>query len=261
MNSRSKNQFTEEIISELKTKIIGKKIYQFETIDSTNLFAKKLIRDGIGEGAVVVADVQLRGRGRKNRTWSSPIGGLWFSVILYPNITPEKGMMVTMSASIAVSQAIKEVTNLNSEIKWPNDILIDGKKVCGIITEIDTDSDKINYMLVGIGINVNNEIEDTLQNIAISLKQKSYKNISKAKLLHSILKFFNDNYIKMNSGNFELNRNLWLSFSNIIGKKIRVKDGDEEIEGIVKDIDESGYLILETSKGITRIICGDIEYL
>lgn len=261
MKSRLKNQFTDEMISEPKTKIIGNKIYHFETIDSTNIFAKELIAEDIEEGAVVVADVQLSGRGRNNRQWSSPKGGLWFSVILYPKISPEKGMLVTMNASVAVALAIKDVANLDPEIKWPNDILIDGKKVCGILTENDARDNKFNYSIVGIGINVNNEIDYNLQNIAISLKQKTGMKISRSELLRSILRFFDENYRKMNLGNFETNRKLWLSFANIVGRKVRIKDGEEEITGDVNDIDKNGYLILETSIGLTRIISGDIDYL
>jgi BirA family biotin operon repressor/biotin-[acetyl-CoA-carboxylase] ligase len=128
----------------IDTKIIGKKVYSFNKIQSTNLYAKKLINGNIEEGTIVISEVQTVGRGRKNRTWISPSGGLWFSVILYPDVAPRCGMVITMTASISVSKAIKDITGLNTEIKWPNDILLKNKKVCGILTELDSDFNKIN---------------------------------------------------------------------------------------------------------------------
>ena len=160
----------EDISLDINTKIIGKKILHFKTIDSTNHFARTLIKEEIDEGSIVVADIQTSGRGRNNRLWSSPIGGLWFSVILYPDISSKKGMTVTMAASVSVADAIKKSFGLNTEIKWPNDILINGKKVCGILTEIETKNDRIFYSIVGIGINVNNDLDSELENIATSLK-------------------------------------------------------------------------------------------
>jgi len=143
--SRPDIPIPEEIRTDLDSKIIGRKIHYFKEINSTNLYAKKLVHEGAQEGTVVVADIQLSGRGRKDRTWSSPSGGLWFSIVLYPQLPPEKGMIVTMTASVAVAQAIKEITGLNPNIKWPNDILLDNKKVCGVLTEIDAEIDRINY--------------------------------------------------------------------------------------------------------------------
>jgi len=261
MISQRTNPFIKEIISGLDTKIIGKNFYYFETINSTNLFAKKLVKDNVEEGAVVIADIQLRGRGRKNRIWSSPKGGLWFSIILYPNIPPNKGMFLTMTASIAVAQAIKDTTNLDPVIKWPNDVLIKGKKVCGILSEFDADKNRVNYSIVGIGINVNNEIERDLQKIAISLKQEIGMDVSRVQLLRSFLKYFDENYNKMISGSFNKIRDSWFQFSNIIGKRVRVKEEKDENIGTVVDIDENGYLILDTACGKIRIMSGDIEFL
>ena len=161
---------SKEITNNLKTKIIGKKVYFFNKIPSTNIYAKQLIKDDIEEGTIVIADVQTSGRGRKNRYWHSPYGGLWLSVILYPDIPPESGMLITMAVSISVAQAIKDVTGIKTEIKWPNDLLLRKKKVCGILTEINAEMHKINYTIVGIGINVNNKIDEKLKKTAISMK-------------------------------------------------------------------------------------------
>jgi BirA family biotin operon repressor/biotin-[acetyl-CoA-carboxylase] ligase len=259
--SRPDIPIPEEIRTDLDSKIIGRKIHYFKEINSTNLYAKKLVHEGAQEGTVVVADIQLSGRGRKDRNWSSPSGGLWFSIVLYPQLPPEKGMIVTMAASVAVAQAIKEITGLNPNIKWPNDILLNKKKVCGVLTELDAEMDRINYSIIGIGINVNNEIEEDLKDIAISLKSIIGYKISRVKLLQSILKFLDENYEKLASKDKKIIREIWLSFANIIGRKIQVNDEKEKISGIVIDVDDSGCLILDNDKGQVRIVSGDITFL
>jgi len=261
MINRPNSSFADYVIKKLNTKIIGKNIYHFKTIDSTNLFSKKLIKDGVEEGTVVISDVQLSGRGRKNRTWSSPEGGLWFSVILYPNLHPKDGMLLTMTSSVSIAQGIKEKTGLKSIIKWPNDLLIKDKKVCGILTEIDAEQDKIKYAIVGIGINVNNELEKDLKKTATTLKKEIGTIIKKEELFIAILKNFDENYNKLFSKGADFIRNLWLAHSNIIGKKIKVKNDGSVIIGKVKNVDNTGCIILETRDGIITIDNGDVEYL
>jgi len=249
------------MISPIDTKIIGKKIIHFESVNSTNLFAKKLIKDGVEEGTIVVADVQSSGRGRKDRTWSSPKGGLWFSVILFPKMPPENGMLITMAISISIVEGIKEITNLDSVIKWPNDVLIDGKKVCGVLTEIQPGKSNVDYAIVGIGINVNNELEKELDDVAISLNQLTGEDIPNTKLLENILKKFDFYYNKLSLSDFNLIKDKWLLYSNIIDRKVKVKDGDKIATGNVIDIGENGSLILKTETGKVNIFSGDIEYL
>jgi BirA family biotin operon repressor/biotin-[acetyl-CoA-carboxylase] ligase len=261
MISRSDNPFVKEIISGIDTKIVGKSLYHFKSIDSTNLFAKKLVKKGVEEGIVVVADVQTSGRGRKDRIWSSPKGGLWFSVVLYPNISPQQGMLITMASSIAIAQSIEEITRIAPVIKWPNDLIINGRKVCGILTEIDAVENRINYSIVGIGINVNNQLNDELKKIATSLLNEVGSKVSRVKLLRYILKSFDENYIRLISGDYDFINISWLSYSNIIGKKIQVQEDKTVITGKVTEIDNNGCLILDTDSGKIRIISGDIEYI
>jgi BirA family biotin operon repressor/biotin-[acetyl-CoA-carboxylase] ligase len=251
----------EEVTRNLKTKIIGKKIQYFKTINSTNLYARKLLEKNIEEGTVVVADIQTHGRGRKKRTWSSPSGGLWFSVILYPNIPPQNAMLITMASSVAVAQGIQEVTGLKPVIKWPNDLLLNNKKVCGILTELDAEIDKLKYIVVGIGINVNNPIDIELKDIGISLFQEARKKLSRVNLLKVILKNLDELYHKLNSEDYNFIRELWFSYSKIIGKEIRVTTEKSNFTGIVTNIDDNGSLILETKDGFIKIVSGDIEYL
>jgi len=260
--SRPDKPIPEEINVDLNTKIIGKKIHYFEKIISTNQIAKKLLDKSIKEGTIVVSDIQTKGRGRKNRTWSSPKGGIWFSVILFPKIPPESGMLITMTCSVALVRAIKEVAQIDCVIKWPNDLLIDNKKVCGILTELDAELDQINYAIVGIGINVNNEIELDLKDVGISIKEKTGVNISRVKLFKSILRHLDKNYQEMLDKKYDSIIKKWLLNSNIIGKKISVNQDDNIFEGIVEEINKSGYLILKNKYGnIIRVVSGDIKYL
>jgi BirA family biotin operon repressor/biotin-[acetyl-CoA-carboxylase] ligase len=259
--SRPDIPLSEEISTGLETKIIGKTIHFFQKIPSTNLYAKELIKNKAEEGTIVISDIQTEGRGRKNRLWSSPEGGLWFSTIMYPDIPPHYGMLLTMASSVAVAKGIEEITGIKPEIKWPNDLLIDGRKVCGILTELDAEMDKVNHMIIGIGINVNNSIDNNLKQTAISLKQKTSQNISRVDLLRSIIRYLDLLYGKVKTKEYKYIRNLWFSYSNIIGKNVEVDLGNDiKLLGIVQDIDEKGSLILKTKEGIKQIVTGDIRY-
>ena len=166
-----------------------------------------------------------------------------------------------MASSVAVAQAIKEITGLNPIVKWPNDLLLNGKKICGILTELDAEMDRINYAVVGIGINVNNSLSKELQEKATSLIQEKGSHVSRVKLLRSILKYLDKNYGKLISEEHDSIRELWFSHTNIIGRKIQVQDGKNVVEGVVNDVDISGCLILDTEDGRVRIVSGDVTYL
>jgi len=259
--SRPDIPFLGEIRPGLKTNIVGKEYFYFKTLPSTNIIAKQKIKENAQDGAVIISDVQTSGRGRKNRNWSSPEGGLWFSVILYPDIPPQKGMLLTMASSVAVAQAIKDIAGLNPIVKWPNDLLLNDKKICGILTELNAEIDRINYAVVGMGVNVNNPIDENLKESATSLAQEIGSEVSRIKLLRSILSYLDQYYLKLISKDYSFIRDLWFSNANIIGRKIQVQDEKNILIGIVKDIDDSGYLILTTEDDEIRIVSGDITYL
>jgi len=261
MNYQFDDQFIVKVKSNLNTKIIGKNIYHFKNVNSTNSYAKKFVNKKNQEGTVIISDAQKKGRGRKNRHWSSPLGGLWFSIILYPDILPKNVMHITMTASISIVQAIRDTSNITPAIKWPNDLIINNKKICGVLTEIDSANNKINYVIVGIGINVNNKIEDALKDTATSLKFETSYHISKEKLLVSILNYFDKNYKDLLNKNFNLIKNSWLKYSNIIDKKIKVIGEKNKVIGFVINIDDFGHLILKTKDGFLRIVSGDVYYL
>jgi BirA family biotin operon repressor/biotin-[acetyl-CoA-carboxylase] ligase len=253
--------YSMEIVRNLDTKVIGRKLYYFKKLPSTNLFARELIDQKVNNGSVVVADVQTHGRGRKDRTWFSPTGGLWFSVIIYPDIPPRKSMMLTMAASLGVVDGIKTITGIVPIIKWPNDVIIKGKKVCGILTEIDAEIDRINFAIVGIGLNVNNTLPIDFSKYATTLRQERGSKVSRVQLLRSILKSFDEQYEKLARGKYDDIRKNWLSFSQIIGKHVRVHEGSIRLEGIVDDVDEDGSLILKNDDGIHRVLSGHVEVL
>jgi len=259
--SRPDIPIAEEVTLGLNTKVIGKDIYYFKSLSSTNMLAKKLIKDGVEEGAIVVSDIQLNGRGRKKRNWFSPEGGLWFSVVLYPHIPLERGMLLTMASSVAIVQGIKETTGLHPVIKWPNDLLINEKKVCGILTELDAEMDRINYAVIGIGINVNNQLSEDLHGKATSLIHETGSKFSRVKLFRTILKCIDENYNKLKTGDYDSIMDSWFSHANIIGRNIRVHDEKTILEGVVSSVDKSGCLILDAKGGSVRVVSGDVEYL
>ncbi len=253
--------YSMEIVRNLDTKVIGRKLYYFKKLPSTNLFARELVDQKVSNGSVVVADVQTHGRGRKDRTWFSPTGGLWFSVIVYPDIPPRKSMMLTMAASLGVADAIKTITGIVPLIKWPNDVLINEKKVCGILTEIDAEIDRVNFAIVGIGLNANNKLPTDFNKYATTLRQERGSKVSRVQILRSILKSFDEQYEKLVRGKYDEIRKNWLSSSQIIGKHVCVQEGSIRLEGIVNDIDEDGSLILKSDSGIHRVLSGDVEVL
>ncbi|MGB9671753.1 MAG: biotin--[acetyl-CoA-carboxylase] ligase [Candidatus Bathyarchaeales archaeon] len=182
----------------LQTKKFGKTIILLRKVDSTNNFAKKLARYGAFEGTVVVAEEQTAGRGRHKRKWFSPKGGLYFSVILRPKFKVNEAVGIVVAAGLAVVKVLSENYGLKVEAKWPNDVLLDGKKVCGILTEVNSIGEKVNYVVVGMGINVNSiiaeDFPEELQPIATSLKEKLKKKVALEPLLKRCLEKFEEIY-------------------------------------------------------------------
>lgn len=190
------NVITEtEIKEQLRTKVLGQTIYYKDEIDSTNNKAKELARKGAKEGTLVVADQQTSGKGRLGRVWESPAGtGIWMSIILRPNILPQYASQITLVAGLDMCEAIQEVTGLNAMIKWPNDVVVGGKKVCGILTEMSAEIEGINYIVVGIGVNVNmKHFPETLP-YASSLVLQGGKEYSRKEIITNFLERFEKDY-------------------------------------------------------------------
>ncbi|MFC7783568.1 biotin--[acetyl-CoA-carboxylase] ligase [Rossellomorea sp. GCM10028870] len=248
----------------LQTKTLGRVIHYEESVQSTQRIAHVLAGDGAAEGTLVIADEQTAGRGRLMREWHSSKGtGIWMSLILKPLLPPQKAPQFTLITAVAVVQAIEEATDLHPQIKWPNDILIDGKKVTGILTELQAESDKINSIIIGIGMNVNHTKEhfpDELQTIATSLAIEQGDTLSRSEIVQKVLERIEALYsIYMKEG-FTPIKLLWESYAISIGKKIRARTINGTIEGRALGITDEGVLKIEDTTGtVHQIYSADIE--
>jgi BirA family biotin operon repressor/biotin-[acetyl-CoA-carboxylase] ligase len=254
-----------KIKKNLKTKSFGKTVHSYKRVGSTNLLGFRLAETNAEEGTLIVADEQTKGRGRMGRSWYSPPGlGLWMSLILRPDIPPFKAPGLSICAGLALAQAIKEMTEIEAKIKWPNDCLIDGKKVGGILLELSAELDRINFVIVGIGVNVNHTTEDiprSLAQSAASIKIKLGRSISRSALLNSFLEKFERIYFDYKENGLSSQRQMIKSFSSLLGKNVTVKFGKERIEGVAETIDESGSLVIKTKKGERVVTAGEVTVL
>ena len=255
----------QEVQIGLFTKYIGKEIYYFPELKSTNIIAKEKAShraEGMDEGTLIIAERQSAGKGRLGREWFSPAGGIWLSIILFPQLSPSYISRITLITAVAVIKAIKIYTQIESKIKWPNDILINEKKVCGILTEMSAELDIINWVVVGIGINVNTDhrkFPEDIQENTISLKETSGKEVLRVKLVQTFLQEFEKYYEKLKRKEFPSILREWKLYSHTLGKKIRVDMGERIITGEAIDINESGALILKKEDGeLAEIISGTI---
>ena len=246
-----------------QTKIIGRDIQVFEQTTSTNDVMEKLARDGVKEGVVVFAESQTRGRGRLGRKWISPARkGLWFSVLLRPDLRPQEATQMTVASATALRRAIAAETGLKPEIKWPNDILTGGKKVAGILTEMSAELDRVRHIILGIGVDVNldaGELPAELRKTATSLKIETGEMISRADLAVAILRELDFDYARICGGEFPAVADEWESGCITIGKNVTVHIGDRKIRGRAESLDDDGALRLRTEHGhLERIIGGDV---
>ncbi|NPV50214.1 MAG: biotin--[acetyl-CoA-carboxylase] ligase [Candidatus Methanofastidiosum sp.] len=242
----------------LDTKIIGKKILFFEEVDSTNNKAKQIALEE-NDGTVVVSEMQTSGRGRRGREWHSPKGGIYVSFILKPNIPPEKAPQLTLVSSLALVETLNAMNHeLNAKIKWPNDVLIRGKKVSGILTELSSDMEKINYIVVGVGVNLNTE-QNNLPETGTSLKLEIKNDVSVNLFLKSFLEKYDSVYQKYLNGDINQIIILWKENSDTLGKNVKIIGINETYEGLAKDIDENGALILQVDNKEIKVYSGDVS--
>jgi BirA family biotin operon repressor/biotin-[acetyl-CoA-carboxylase] ligase len=243
-----------------KTKIIGRDIRVFKQTTSTNDVIEKLARDGVKEGVVVFAESQTKGRGRLGRKWISPARkGLWFSILLRPDLRPQETTQLTVASATALRRAIFSETNLQPEIKWPNDILIGGKKVAGILTELSAELDRVKHVILGIGVDVNlnaNELPPELRKSATSLKIESGKTIDRADLAAAILRELDFDYTRACGHFFADVADEWEEHCATIGKNVAVQIGGRKIRGRAESLDDDGALLLRTEHGRLETITG-----
>lgn len=253
-----------EILDNLNTNYIGRNIIHFDTIDSTNNKAKELASLGEVEGTTIISEEQTMGRGRLGRTWISPkYKGIWMSIILRPNISPQDASKITQIGAAAVLKAIRDL-ELEAFIKWPNDIVLNKKKVCGILTEMSAEIDKINYLVVGIGINVNideYEFPKELKNMATSLKSISHKKIDRKNLVSNILNNFEKLYDELICKNsIDDTIQICKDYSVLLGKEVKIIKNNEEIIAKAIDVNKDGNLVVKYESGETdNIISGEVS--
>ncbi|MGO8928618.1 MAG: biotin--[acetyl-CoA-carboxylase] ligase [Limisphaerales bacterium] len=254
----------DDLISRLgKTKVIGRDIRVFQETTSTNDVIEKLAHDGVKEGVVVFAESQTGGRGRLGRKWMSPAKrGLWFSVLLRPDLRPQEATRLTVASATALRRAIESQTGLRPEIKWPNDILIHGRKVAGILTELSAELDHVKYVVLGIGVDVNLSQADfpaELRKLATSLKTELGKAVSRPELAVAILRELDRDYARLASGQFAAVADEWEEHGTTIGQEVTIRTGDRRIRGRAESLGEDGALLLRTEHGhLERIIGGDV---
>ncbi len=253
-----------EITHGLNTKIFGRqKIVCLDRTDSTNIRAREMAVAGAHEGTVVIADTQTAGRGRKGRWWHSPEkGGIYMSLILRPRLSPEDAPRITLMTAVALAEALTAFTDAAIQIKWPNDLLINNKKICGILTEISTEMDMVEYVIAGMGMNVNmgpDAFSGGLEDIATSLSMETGQTFDRAKVVKTILEKFEETYDLFTAGRFDPIIDRWKTFSSILGKTIRIDVLGKLHQGRVLDVDNSGVLIMEDTNGkVHRFYSGDV---
>lgn len=252
-----------EIARNLGTLTVGREVQFFDTIDSTNSHAKKLAAEGCTNGMVVIAGQQTAGRGRLGRSWASlPDKGIYITVVLRPEMAPAQTQIFTLAAAVATAKAISKAAGIRLGIKWPNDLVTDGKKVCGILLEMSSEADRVNYIVIGIGINYSQSAEDfpeELRNKAISLKmavkaQKTGELEAKSRLsvIRSVLRELDEAYHIVLDGRQEEILDLLREHSVTIGREVRFMLKDIEYTGTAVDITPDGRLTVDCNDGVRR---------
>ena len=238
---------TDKVMKDLHCDNIGKKLIILKSTDSTNNEIKKIAALGEESGTVVTAETQTSGRGRFGRQWSSDKGGLYFSILLRTDLPPSNIAAITLAAGYAVCLAVREYTGLDARIKWPNDIIVENRKICGILTEIAAQSDSIDYIIIGIGININNtEFPDEIKHKASSIHLETNKNSDKSDFFRTVLIYLDK---VISSFLISISIDDMSSFKRIcatIGREVSVKRGENVLKGIARDITPFGELVIET---------------
>jgi BirA family biotin operon repressor/biotin-[acetyl-CoA-carboxylase] ligase len=249
---------------DLHTKRFGRRIIFLREVGSTIDVAKQLADYDAEEGTVVIAEVQTAGRGRMGRRWISPRGGLYFSIILRPQISPKEAVKLVFLYGLAVAHVLHEVYGLKAEIKWPNDVLVSAKKVCGVLTEMNTTGEKVNYVIAGIGVNANFDagkvFPEEFKNVSTSLENELGEKVDLEELFKALfgkLESFYELFLKEGFGRILVE---WKKYAGFLGCQVEVASGTEKWVGIVSDVGSDGALILRLKDGtVKRVFVGDVS--
>lgn len=260
--------FPWEVTSELKTKLIGQKAYYFDSIDSTQNQALKIANEPENNGAVIIAAAQTGGKGRTGRKWISPKGGIWFSIILHPKFDISITTLFPIASSLALSKAIENTFEITPELKWPNDLTINGKKIAGILVDAAFESNKIESLVLGVGINFNVDIKaikktlkDTPNFYGVSSLSEQNKKIKPIQLVQNFFVELEKIYELLNKKQTKKIILEWTKRSSTLGKNVEINTTDGKIKGKATKIDEDGALIISNKNKTRKVIAGDIIHL
>ena len=254
-----------EITRDLKTKLIGKRVYYFEEIDSTQNFAQNIAADKKENGTIIIAEKQTSGRGRLDRKWTSHKGGIWFSLIIHPKFDVSSSTLIPILSAVALSKSIKTVLDIETEVKWPNDITMNGKKVAGVLVDASFQTNSIDYLILGIGINFDIDAKKLEKRLTKtpnfygidSLREKEDKTPPK-KLLKEFLLQFEKNLFQLDKGEKSKIIKEWTKRAAGIGKKITINTSNGKLSGISHGIDNDGALKIKTRNETKKIYVGDV---
>lgn len=246
----------------LKNKYIGQIVERHDKIDSTNIRAKEWAKSGAAEGCIVLADTQSAGKGRLGRTWLSPKGtGIWMSIVLRPHIRLQQIPQITLVAGMSMRKAISDITGLEAKIKWPNDIVVGEKKVCGILTEMAAKANQVEYVVVGIGVNVNNKsFDDTIPH-ATSLTLEGGCTYDREEIIKQFAQIFEEYYeVFLQTGNLSALMKEYKDHCINLDKQVRISNNQEDYIAYVEDVDSNGSLIIKRADGrCETIFTGEVS--
>jgi BirA family biotin operon repressor/biotin-[acetyl-CoA-carboxylase] ligase len=236
-------------------------VHYVESCGSTQDLADALAREGSPEGTVVLAEAMERGRGRMGRRWVAGRGGLWVTVVLRPRLTGVTHLL-SLATGVAVARAIREVAGVGAGVKWPNDVLIEGRKVAGVLIEGRAEADRLQYVLVGVGVNVNNELPEELSTTATTLARVVGRPVPRLPLLASLLRNLDHLYGALSRGGVGYVLDEWRRVSTTLGTVVRAVTIDGEVVGVAEDVAEDGALLVRTFSGtVRRVYAGDVVHL
>ncbi|MEB3101297.1 biotin--[acetyl-CoA-carboxylase] ligase [Ferviditalea candida] len=256
----------EQLAKLLKTEVMGRRVHMYETVESTQTAAREWFSKGEGEGTLILAEQQTAGRGRLGRKWHSPAGkGLWMSLILTPRISLHFAPQLTLLTAVALCRTIHRMSGVPIGIKWPNDLLINGKKVSGILLESHAEDDRLQVVVAGVGISVNmgeTDFPEELKDIATSLLLETGKTANREELLAEFLYEFEQLYQLYHERGFAPIRALWEALSISIGRLIRIQTHNGWVSGKAEAVDEMGALVIVQEDGSkTKLYAGDISVI
>ncbi len=248
----------------LMTRELGRTVHHYETLPSTNAKAFELAHEGALHGEVVVAEAQTAGKGRRGRTWVSPKGkNLALSVVLRPEIAPARAPELTLLAAVALADAL-EGAGTSPTIKWPNDVQLGGRKVAGILTELSADTERVHFVVLGLGVNLNAEpadFPDDVRPLATSVLEARQQKVPRALFTSALLSRLEDWLDTWQASGFEPVRQAWKRRSTLLGHQVLVRADAKELRGVAADLDDSGALLVRVDGRLERVLAGDVEQL